>query len=62
MIVCSMDDELGTASHCREQATYCLLLADRTNDDRLRELLHKMERMWSKLASEIDRLGALKRE
>jgi hypothetical protein len=55
-----MDDELSTASNCREQATYCLLLADRTNDDRVRELLHKMGRMWSKLASEIDRLGGLR--
>jgi hypothetical protein len=57
-----MDDELSTASNCREQATYCLLLADRTNDDRVRELLHKMGRMWSKLASEIDRLGGLRRK
>jgi hypothetical protein len=57
-----MADELGSASKCRQRAAHCRLLAHTTTDDRVRELLHTMERMWSKLATETERLGALTRE
>jgi hypothetical protein len=55
-------DDLIKSQECRERAAHCLSLANEVTDGRVRELLHKMGRMWSKLATETERRWLLRRD
>src|SRR5215831_17094171 len=49
------EDEPITAEGCRERAAHCASAADRTGNEHVRHLLHAMEKMWLKLATETER-------
>ena len=49
------DDEQITPENCRDRAAHCASAADQTDNEHVRHLLHAMEKMWLKLATETER-------
>jgi len=50
------EDEPITAEGCRQRAAHCASAAERTSNEHVRHLLHAMEKMWLKLATETERV------
>jgi hypothetical protein len=54
-------DDLITWEDCRERAAHCASAAERTTNEQVRQLLQSMQKMWLKLATEIERLETARR-